>query len=74
MNEQKLKEKYVDLCNVVDEQKIKEEVERFAMTHDDMRLPVEWLKYIPCNWECYYRYKMNDGTEIANVFLYHDKK
>lgn len=73
MNEQKLKEA-VDLSNVADEQKIKKEVEHFAMAHDDMRLPAEWLKYIPCHWECYYCYKMNDGTEIANVFLYHDEK
>lgn len=57
-----------------DEQKIKEEVEQFAMHHDTMRLPADWLKYIPCNWECYYRYKINDGTKIANVFLYHDEK
>ena len=47
MNEQKNKKEYVDLSNVADEQKIKEEVEQFAMTHDDMRLPAEWLKYIP---------------------------
>lgn len=74
MEKQKSKEEAVDLSNVSDEQKIKKEVERFAMTHDDMRLPADWLKYIPCRWECYYRYKINDGTEIANVFLYHDEK
>lgn len=74
MEKQKPKEECVDLSNVADEQKIKKEVEQFAMTHDDMRLPSDWLKYIPCRWECYYRYKMNDGTEIANVFLYHDEK
>lgn len=57
-----------------EEKKIKADVERFAATHDSMRLPADWLKYIPCNWECYYRYKMSDGTEIANVFLYHNEK
>lgn len=56
-----------------DEKKIREEVEQFVATHDSMRLPADWLKYIPCNWECCYRYKMNDGTEIANVFLYHNE-
>ena len=74
MNEQKLKEKSVDLSNVADEQKIKKEVEKFAMTHDDMRLPAEWLKYIPCRYEVCYRYSTNDGDEVANVFLYHDEK
>lgn len=70
-----LKVVFTSYCKApYDEQKIKQEVERFAATHDDMRLPADWLKHIPCNWECYYRYKMNDGTEIANVFLYHNKK
>ena len=32
-----------------EEKKIKADVEKFAMTHDDMRLPADWLKYIPCN-------------------------
>lgn len=58
----------------MNEQKLREAVEFYAMHHDTMRLPADWLKYIPCNWECYYRYKMNDGTEIANVFLYHNEK
>ena len=44
------------------------------MTHDDMRLPAEWLKYIPCRYEVYYQYSTNDGDEVANVFLYHEKK
>lgn len=70
MNEQKS----VIIPITADEQKIKEEVERFAMTHDDMRLPAEWLKYIPCRYEVYYRYSTNDGDEVANVFLYHDEK
>lgn len=58
----------------MNEQKLKEAVEFYAMTHDDMRLPAEWLKYIPCRYEVYYRYSTNDGDEVANVFLYHDEK
>ena len=57
-----------------DEKKIKQEVEKFAMSHDDMRLPAGWLKYIPCRYEVYYMYSTNDGEKIANVFLYHDEK
>ena len=60
--------------NNMNEQKLKEAVEFYAMTHDDMRLPAEWLKYIPCRYEVYYRYSTNDGDEVVNVFLYHDKK
>ena len=52
-----------------DENKIREEVERFAATHDDMRLPADWLKHIPCNWECYYRYKMYKDWPEDKEFL-----
>lgn len=58
----------------MNKQEIKEKVKQFAMTHDDMRLPADWLKYIPCRYEVYYMYSTDDGTEIANVFLYHDEK
>lgn len=58
----------------MNEQKLKEAVEFYAMHHDTMRLPVEWLQYIPCRYEVYYRYSTNDGDEVANVFLYHDEK
>ena len=58
----------------MNERKIKKEVGQFAVTHDSMRLPAEWLKYIPCRYEVYYRHSTDDGDEVANVFLYHDEK
>lgn len=58
----------------MNEQKLREAVVFYAMHHDTMRLPAEWLKYIPCRYEVYYRYSTNDGDEVANVFLYHDEK
>lgn len=58
----------------MNKQEIKEKVKQFAMTHDDMRLPADWLKYIPCRYEVYYMYSTNDGEKVANVFLYHDEK
>lgn len=56
-----------------DEKKIKQEVEQFATTHDSMRLPADWLKYIPCRYEVYYMYSTDDGEKVANVFLYHNE-
>lgn len=57
-----------------DEKKIREDVERFAASHDNMRLPADWLKYIPCRYEVYYMYSTNNGDKVANVFLYHNEK
>ena len=57
-----------------DENKIREDVEEFATTHDSMRLPAGWLKYIPCRYEIYYMYSTDDGAQVANCFLYHEKE
>lgn len=58
----------------MNEQKLREAVELYAMHHDTMRLPADWLQYIPCRYEVYYQYSTNDGDEVANVFLYHNEK
>lgn len=58
----------------MNEQKLKEAVEFYAMHHDTMRLPAEWLKYIPCRYEVYYMSSTDNGERVANVLLYHNEK
>lgn len=53
--------------------KIKADVERFAASHDSMRLPADWLKYIPCRYEVYCVSSTDSGERVANVLLYHEK-
>ena len=51
--------------------KIRKEVVEFALTHDSMKLPYEWLKYVPCRYEIYYTSQTDNGVKYANIFLYH---
>ena len=53
---------------------VKKNVEAFALSHDSMRLPYDWLKYVPCRYEIYYTSQTDDGTKYANIFLYHDEQ
>ena len=52
-------------------EEIKKQIEEFAKTHDSMRLPYEWLKYVPCRYEIYYTSQTDNGVKYANIFLYH---
>lgn len=52
-------------------EEIKKNVEKFALTHDSIRLPYDWLKYVPCRYEIYYTSQTDNGAKYANIFLYH---
>ena len=43
--------------------KIRKEVVEFALTHDSMKLPYEWLKYVPCRYEIYYTSQTDNGVK-----------